>query len=520
MTDSLEPNQPTIPEHTLLRCIASGSYGDVWLARNATGTWRAVKIVRRDRFEHDRPFEREYEGIQSFEPVSREHPGLVNVLQVGRVEGDAGYYCVMELADPREGDREDIAPKTYAPRTLQDDIDAHGALTLSDTLNHARRLAEALAHLHAAGLVHRDLKPANIIFVKGAPKLADIGLVAPLNSSRSVMGTHGYIPREGLGQPPADVYAMGKVLYEMITGHDRHAFPSPPPALRDPACPPELHALNTLILQACDPDPATRPTAEDFAQILEAILQGQIQTPHRNPVLAWVAGLGIVLLVLWVGFGKPSSQPATLPQVDLEAGLICRFDFNGNTRDQSPYRNHAEARGEITFGPGRKGKLGQACIFDGNQTHLIVAPSKSLETLTNLTITAWINIADVSRSLEQEDFGGLVDRIPEPGFAFFRLWNDQLDFGSNTPYHQIKHLHALQRGEWHHVAAVYNGETKLLYLDGIEIERENVGPGKLAWGSSGLRIGHEAAGSFVGAMDSLRIYNRGLTGVEIKILSH
>ncbi|MBM3834697.1 MAG: hypothetical protein FJ403_15785 [Verrucomicrobia bacterium] len=64
---------PNIPDHELLRIIGHGSCGAVWLARNVLGQDRAVKIVYRDNFENDRPFEREFTGIQRFEPLSRSH---------------------------------------------------------------------------------------------------------------------------------------------------------------------------------------------------------------------------------------------------------------------------------------------------------------------------------------------------------------------------------------------------------------------------------------------------------------
>src|SRR2546426_4357628 len=64
---------PAIPEHQLLRCIGRGSYGEVWLARNIMGTYRAVKVVYRKNFENERPYEREFAGIQKFEPISRSH---------------------------------------------------------------------------------------------------------------------------------------------------------------------------------------------------------------------------------------------------------------------------------------------------------------------------------------------------------------------------------------------------------------------------------------------------------------
>src|SRR5439155_8987577 len=90
---------PHIPDHELLRRIGLGSYGEVWLARSVIGTHRAVKVVYRDRFENERPYEREYSGMQKFEPISRSHDGLVDILQIGRNDRDGYFYYVMELAD-------------------------------------------------------------------------------------------------------------------------------------------------------------------------------------------------------------------------------------------------------------------------------------------------------------------------------------------------------------------------------------------------------------------------------------
>ena len=86
-----------VPDHTLIRRIGKGSYGEVWLARNVLGVYRAVKIVHRRSFDDDRPFEREFAGIQRFEPISRSHESQLNILHVGR--GPDCFYYVMELAD-------------------------------------------------------------------------------------------------------------------------------------------------------------------------------------------------------------------------------------------------------------------------------------------------------------------------------------------------------------------------------------------------------------------------------------
>ena len=90
---------PRIPDHEMVCCIGQGSYGEVWLARNAVGTWRAVKVVYRQNFNDPKPYEREFSGIQSYEPISRTNEGLIDVLQIGRNDEAGYFYYVMELAD-------------------------------------------------------------------------------------------------------------------------------------------------------------------------------------------------------------------------------------------------------------------------------------------------------------------------------------------------------------------------------------------------------------------------------------
>src|SRR3989442_388219 len=88
---------PSIPDYEWLRSIGHGAYGVVWLARNVTGSFVALKVVSRAAFDHERPFEREFEGIKRFEPISRSDPSQLAILHVGR--GDGFFYYVMELAD-------------------------------------------------------------------------------------------------------------------------------------------------------------------------------------------------------------------------------------------------------------------------------------------------------------------------------------------------------------------------------------------------------------------------------------
>ncbi|HUL51176.1 MAG TPA: protein kinase, partial [Candidatus Nitrosotalea sp.] len=244
---------PVVPDHELLRCIGSGSYGEVWLARNVMGTYRAVKIVYRQTFANDRPYDREFSGIKKFEPVSRTHSGLVDILQIGRNDAAGYYYHVMELCDDVVSGQQ-IDPNNYVARTLGADLSNRGILPCEECLQLGLGLAAALAHLHRNGLIHRDIKPSNIIFVNGIPKIADIGLVADVGATRSFVGTEGFIPPEGPGTVQADIYSLGKVLYEASTGHDRQSFPELPTRLDEFPNQKEYLEFNEVILRACESD--------------------------------------------------------------------------------------------------------------------------------------------------------------------------------------------------------------------------------------------------------------------------
>src|SRR4030095_11073364 len=146
---------PVIPDFELLRCIGRGSYGEVWLARNILGTYRAVKIVERKVFRDEEAFEREFSGLQRFEPVSREHDGFVAILHVSRNRTAGFFYYVMELADNDiKGDR--IESDTYVPKTLSNELARCGRLSVRQSTQLGLSLMEALAELHRGGLVSVD----------------------------------------------------------------------------------------------------------------------------------------------------------------------------------------------------------------------------------------------------------------------------------------------------------------------------------------------------------------------------
>ena len=342
---------PAIPDYTVLRRIGGGAYGEVWLARNFTGSHFAIKVVHRCLFDHDRPYERELAGIRRFEPISRSHPSQVAIHHVGQNSDQGYFYYVMDLADDANADSQNntpggasyrepahgskahstsascnsalqspianlnspiLHPDLYLPKTLKHLLRTRGRLPFAECLDIALALATALEHLHGHGLVHRDIKPSNVIFVGGVPKLADIGLVTSIDATQSFVGTEGFFPPEGPGTAQADIFSLGKLLYEIATGKDRREFPELPADLATPEEQAALSELNAIILKACQHDPEKRhASASALREELERLQRGRSVKRHRAWQRRWdrarklalPAALGIVgamaLAALW-----------------------------------------------------------------------------------------------------------------------------------------------------------------------------------------------------------------------------
>ena len=305
---------PHIPDHDVLRKIGGGAYGEVWMARGVTGAMRAVKVVYREDFDDERTFEREFEGILKFEPISRDHPGLVNILHVGRSpDGVSFYYYVMELGDDvRTG--QDINPIEYEARTLRADGKAGVRWETGICIDVGVRLAEALGHLHECNLAHRDVKPSNVIFVNGKAKLADIGLVA-VRDQRSFVGTEGFVPPEGPGSAQADIYSLGKVLYEIATGKDRLDFPELPDELPTGLERKRWLELNRIICDICEPRISKRKisTASELALALHNLQRGKRRGGGFSIWATTAMLLGFAGWTSWLALKDSSLMPWNQP---------------------------------------------------------------------------------------------------------------------------------------------------------------------------------------------------------------
>ncbi len=242
------------------------------------------------------------------------HPNVVAVYDAAEQDGQP--YLVMELIDGR---------------TLQSLL-TEGVIPKKTLLGFLEQAARGVAAAHEKGIVHRDLKPANILVTSdGDAKVADFGLAhlmdseSALTRSGAELGTPYYMSPEQVdgrskeSTPATDVYALGAILYEILTGTPPHARPSLQETFaailsQDPAplrsSDPRIHAdLETICLKALEKDPQRRyPTAREFAHDLRAYLAGEfisavpiprwkqrLRRALKNRVL--VAAVALILLV-------------------------------------------------------------------------------------------------------------------------------------------------------------------------------------------------------------------------------
>ncbi|MGW1559923.1 serine/threonine-protein kinase [Streptomyces sp. NPDC002144] len=207
-----------------------------------------------------------------------QHPGLVTAYDAGRHDGEA--FLVMQLVDG----------PTLKARLAQSPLSSEATAALGS------ELADALAHAHEEGIIHRDVKPSNILLdASGRPHLTDFGISRRLDATTrtatgTLVGTAAYLsPEQVLGRPvgrPADVYALGLVLLECLTGRLEYDGTPLEAAIarvhRPPALPDFLPAeLATLLRQMTALDEETRPTAHDCARTL-AQLAAVTHTAERT----------------------------------------------------------------------------------------------------------------------------------------------------------------------------------------------------------------------------------------------
>ncbi|SMF85501.1 bifunctional serine/threonine-protein kinase/ABC transporter substrate-binding protein [Streptomyces sp. Amel2xC10] len=264
MSEPLLPSDPSrVAGFRLLRRLGAGGMGVVYLGRTETGTLAAVKVIRgesaadagfRARFAREAELARRVDS-----------PWVVPVLDAD-AEADAPWLATAFVPGP----------------SLTEAVAAHGPLPTRPARVLGRLLAEALARVHAAGLVHRDVKPGNVLLALDGPRLIDFGIAraaddTALTASGLIVGTPGFLaPEQARGEPagPAsDVFALGGVLVHATTGRPPFGTGEPDALLYrtvhdEPALDAVPEALRPLVARCLAKPPEERPTADELRHLL------------------------------------------------------------------------------------------------------------------------------------------------------------------------------------------------------------------------------------------------------------
>jgi tetratricopeptide (TPR) repeat protein/predicted Ser/Thr protein kinase len=291
LLESLDPNSRCGP-YRLLRVLGRGGMGSVYLAERADGEVEqrvAIKIIGPRRFEPAfiGRFLRERQILATLS-----HPGIARLLDVGHT-GDGQPYLAMEYIDGAPID-------AYAAK-----LDLRGKLTLF------LKACEAVSYAHRNLIIHRDIKPSNILVESsGELKLLDFGIAKMLDATMDQTLTQERILTPAFASPEqvrgtaqattSDIYSLGAVLYQLLTGQSPHTFSTQSPqaielavCLTEPAPPSRVNAaipkdLDFIVLKALRKEPEERyGSADALADDIRAFLESRPVRARRGN--AWYA---------------------------------------------------------------------------------------------------------------------------------------------------------------------------------------------------------------------------------------
>ncbi|MFG3345689.1 serine/threonine protein kinase [Streptomyces sp. NPDC048018] len=341
--------------YRLLRPLGEGGMGQVWEARDETlGRPVAVKVISRLAGGGSRGDQARRRFLREARITARlQHPNIVTVHDLGETgTGDErAPFLVMEIVRG-EG---------------LDSMLGRGAVALPDAARWGAQICEALTEAHDAGILHRDIKPSNIFVTpSGTVKVLDFGIaraagplptVDRLTATGLIVGSPAYMAPEqarGLPEPGSDLYALGCLLYELITGRlpfqapdalghlSAHLTQEPlPPSSLAAGIPP---AWDSLVLRLLHKDPAQRyATAADLSRALRQVGQGPLGPFHiwtfADKVLdVWNSPEDGVPIIQHSCHGGPNQQLTLQPlgQGLFEIGTFagkCLEVFDASTED-------------------------------------------------------------------------------------------------------------------------------------------------------------------------------------------
>ncbi len=322
--------------YVIQRKLGSGGMADVFLAEDQELGRRVALKLLDERHASDEQFvERFRREAQSAAGLN--HPSIVSIFDRGYAEGT--YYIAMEYLDGR---------------TLKELLVRNGPTPIPIAIDYARQILGALAFAHRHGIVHRDIKPHNIVVGSdGRLKVTDFGIArsgaSQMTEAGSIVGTAQYLsPEQARGapvDPRSDLYSLGIVLYEMLTGNVpftgdtpveiamKHLsqIPEPPSEMR-----PEVpHDLDAIVMRALAKDPDQRyGSAEEMDADLARVARGVAVSHETEEAMTQVlSGVGIAAATTMVQ--RPRTAVVAPPAPPVYRTPAPYYDYEESPRGRS-----------------------------------------------------------------------------------------------------------------------------------------------------------------------------------------
>ncbi|MFQ5512407.1 MAG: protein kinase [Candidatus Krumholzibacteriia bacterium] len=296
----------TVLHYNILEKLGEGGMGEVYLAEDTTLKRKVALKFMNDEYASDPEFIARFER-EARSAAALNHPNIVTIHEVGQYE-DRPYISM-----------------SYVDGETLGEIIERGELSVDRALEIAAQISEGLGHAHASDLIHRDIKPDNVIIgTDGRANILDFGLARLRGASKqsgahSTLGTIFYMsPEQARGgkiDHRSDIFSLGAVLYEMLTGRspfkrDHSAAVLYSIANEDPTPPSELNknvsaGLQRVVMRALAKNPDERyPTTEAFTTDLKRLQSGTgpLPVPHHHHLLRYLLPTSAVFLLVLAFF--------------------------------------------------------------------------------------------------------------------------------------------------------------------------------------------------------------------------
>lgn len=487
------------------------------------------------------------------------HPNIVTIHDFGQAGGF--FYLLIEFVDG-----------VNLRQAMQS-----GRIQPAEALGIVPKVCDALQFAHNEGILHRDIKPENIMLdAKGRVKIADFGIAKLMGNTASqgplsrfqedsetgegregdfqrgpaitetgrILGTPHYMAPEQIETPSkvdhrADIYSLGVVFYEMLTGElplGRFA----PPSQKSTADP----RLDEVVCRTLEKEPQRRTqSAGEVKTQVETIATtragtpqpetlaagrsppgGRINHPARSPSTLsrlrpfYFPFAGAVLLFACASlvFIRTSRSTGIIPP----PGLIGWYRAEGDALD-SFGTNDGHLVGGVAFS---QGEAGRAFDLNGSNQFVEVFDSADLNPEHGITIEAWIYPRKFSGSqpIVKKAGEGLS---PDHGYELELAGSNGVFFGvylGGGVGWVVTGYAPVPLKKWSHVAGVYNGTNVAIFVNGAQIGTASVGnPGRMVPSANHLQIGHDPANNslfFDGLIDEMSLYSSALTDQEVRLI--